>query len=582
MASEHDGLSPDQAAVLRPEVRVVEAAPGAGKTRAIVARFADRANASDFGVALLSFTNAAVDEAKRRCASSPELLAAPHFVGTIDAFLHRFIVTPSEVRRLGRLPTYRPAWDDLPDNIATVRLHGVVGAGIPLSAFRISPGGALSLPTTLGWPASTYRSQVDGAGRLPQLMARASAVISGLNNAGVFDAATARIEALRILAGEDGQALLDRLATRFGDVLVDEAQDCDEPEYGILRLLRDRGTAVVVVADPDQAIFEFRGGDPGLFAAFKSEHDPEAIIELTTNHRSTTEVCRAVSVLRSVGGDVVAPHEEAECAPVFILSGPPAEQGAKFRTVLQERGFASREAIVIAHAHSDAMAVTGNAPTAVTSSAAGNRLLVACTQLRPGRGDPASRLAAVRSIEDILLSLIDWPDDLVAHGRERKLAELDRRRDWLRKSAGVVAGGLHLVTSRDEFGSRARHVVRLVLDGLQLPTSNLGMRVKKPAETFWDLCHQPATDDDSLAVQTIHGVKGTESAAVLVALPDTLRTVEGKSVLDNIDEGVNTEARRVLYVGASRATTLLAFGAGMHADRLAGLLDRGGVNVHVK
>src|ERR1700722_16925156 len=131
-----DELSAEQLRVLDPDVRVVEAGPGSGKTRALVARYLQEASRPERGVALLSFTNAAVDEARRRASSAPHLLRAPHFVGTIDTFLHRFVVTPAEVRRLRRLPSYLRSWDDLTDDFKMVRLRQPPGYGVPLSAFR--------------------------------------------------------------------------------------------------------------------------------------------------------------------------------------------------------------------------------------------------------------------------------------------------------------------------------------------------------------------------------------------------------------------------------------------------------------
>lgn len=74
------------------------ACPGAGKTRAMVTRFLKRtAEEPRKGICLISFTNAAVDEVRRRCGSHNEALKAPNFVGTFDSFLHRFIVTPSSL-----------------------------------------------------------------------------------------------------------------------------------------------------------------------------------------------------------------------------------------------------------------------------------------------------------------------------------------------------------------------------------------------------------------------------------------------------------------------------------------------------
>jgi DNA helicase-2/ATP-dependent DNA helicase PcrA len=65
----------------------------------------------------------------------------------------------------------------------------------------------------------------------------------------------------------------------------------------------------------------------------------------------------------------------------------------------------------------------------------------------------------------------------------------------------------------------------------------------------------------------------------VVALPQNLRTdPSNQNVLDHWEHDKDTEARRVLYVGASRAQTLLILAVHTnHANRVAGLLKRDGV-----
>lgn len=59
---------------------------------------------------------------------------------------------------------------------------------------------------------------------------------------------------------------------------------------------------------------------------------------------------------------------------------------------------------------------------------------------------------------------------------------------------------------------------------------------------------------------------------MLVALPGALPKTAGYDVLDNWEMDIDSEARRVVYVGASRAVRLLAIGAGNHAARIEALL----------
>ena len=64
------------------------------------------------------------------------------------------------------------------------------------------------------------------------------------------------------LAGPSGPAARARLRARFEVVLVDEFQDTDPIQWQILqRAFADGGVTLVLVADPKQAIYAFRGAD---------------------------------------------------------------------------------------------------------------------------------------------------------------------------------------------------------------------------------------------------------------------------------------------------------------------------------
>ncbi|SQD98929.1 hypothetical protein FMEAI12_5000021 [Parafrankia sp. Ea1.12] len=64
-----------------PGSQVVRVCPGAGKTQSIVERFILRPGLDPRrGVALISFTNAAITAAQERCRDHPERLKAPNFV----------------------------------------------------------------------------------------------------------------------------------------------------------------------------------------------------------------------------------------------------------------------------------------------------------------------------------------------------------------------------------------------------------------------------------------------------------------------------------------------------------------------
>jgi ATP-dependent DNA helicase UvrD/PcrA len=233
-------------------IRLIEAGPGAGKTKTVVARFRNRA-AMGHGVALLSFTNAAVNVAKRRCQDDPSLTEPPNFIGTFDQFFHRYVVTP-DIRRLnGKSPTYLNSWSDLPDHISA--LTTTSGARFYLSQFARTTTGAWEVDETrLRRDESYIWSQITQWSK-DDINRRGHAVLEGLINADVLDTSEARKRALSVLSAVDNLPLR-RLARRFIEVIIDEFQDCDEIEHGLINLLTLAGIHVVVVADPDQAIYE--------------------------------------------------------------------------------------------------------------------------------------------------------------------------------------------------------------------------------------------------------------------------------------------------------------------------------------
>lgn len=81
---------------------------------------------------------------------------------------------------------------------------------------------------------------------------------------------------------------------------------------------------------------------------------------------------------------------------------------------------------------------------------------------------------------------------------------------------------------------------------------------KAPAAKGWAVLMTSGLPS-ALPHSTVHGVKGPEFPAVALTLPAKLRKHEstGRTVLDDWEYGFGTEARRVLYVGVSRAQQLL-------------------------
>ena len=100
---------------------------------------------------------------------------------------------------------------------------------------------------------------------------------------------------LELMSTEPQHAAAHRWLHRH--VLVDEFQDINPLQFALLRSWLGPDSTLVVVGDPDQAIYGWNGADPGLIKAV-GEHLPGcAVLHMRTNFRSTPEVLAAAGRL---------------------------------------------------------------------------------------------------------------------------------------------------------------------------------------------------------------------------------------------------------------------------------------------
>ncbi len=106
-----------------------------------------------------------------------------------------------------------------------------------------------------------------------------------------------------LTADGGGNTLAEAMHRRRPWALVDEFQDTDPAQYEILqRIYRDREHgALIVVGDPKQAIYAFRGGD--VFAYLRAARDAGQRHTLGVNHRSTPGLLAAVERLFTSAGN---------------------------------------------------------------------------------------------------------------------------------------------------------------------------------------------------------------------------------------------------------------------------------------
>lgn len=100
------------------------------------------------------------------------------------------------------------------------------------------------------------------------------------------------------LHGASGAAIAARIAERVSAILVDEFQDTDALQYGILRRIhkgRSDG-GLFLIGDPKQAIYRFRGGDIFTYRAACDDTDGERTT-LLANWRSDARLIAAANAV---------------------------------------------------------------------------------------------------------------------------------------------------------------------------------------------------------------------------------------------------------------------------------------------
>ncbi|MDQ6817046.1 MAG: UvrD-helicase domain-containing protein [Actinomycetota bacterium] len=108
-----------------------------------------------------------------------------------------------------------------------------------------------------------------------------------------YDDLLTRLDAA--LSGPQGPAIAARLRERYEVVLIDEFQDTDPVQWSIMRRAFGGNRTLVLIADPKQAIYSFRGAD--VYAYLEAAHEAQTRPTLTTNWRSDQALIDAYDAL---------------------------------------------------------------------------------------------------------------------------------------------------------------------------------------------------------------------------------------------------------------------------------------------
>ncbi|WP_082855194.1 ATP-dependent helicase [Paraburkholderia phytofirmans] len=541
----------------------VTACPGAGKTRTMVerARKLLSQHSDRRGVAFLSFTNAAVDELQIRLNAFGVLPSPlfPSFIGTFDRFLWQFFISPFGIPDCDAVPRLVPDkndWQVIPYDGAQA---------LSLQCFDRGTGKVD--------PAFAKKENFDVETRsIKAHETRALSMLKTARSQGQIDFDDVRIYVRERLDDERFAERVGRaLAARFCEIVVDEAQDCNPADLAVVDWLRKSGIAVKVICDPNQSIYEFRGGVTDELEKFSSTFSTQDRLHMSGNFRSTPAICSANVALRPPSSranpDQSLGRYRDDLTPVHIISysgaGVSQQIGLAFQGLVKGLGMLLNSAPVLASTRASACKAIGQPIVGPTTHMT---LLLAEAAMNyhfafavGGRRDALVRLhRIILLVQGHISSSGNYHAYLTSEGLE------DGR--W-RPDIIALANGLRFEPPQavDQWLEKARELLAPGCVG----KSTIKMRLKAHADLANALAGAPF---DSPPARTIHSVKGLEFPAVCVVM--TTKTAGG--ILDllegKVSPGSDEEARKI-YVAASRAERLLAIAVPKsRASRLQALL----------
>ena len=557
-----DYLTPAQRKAVQSEGNfAVIACPGSGKTRTVGARLACRiANWQHrhSGVAALSFTNVAQDEIRRQLRELGVRAGAgvPHFLGTINSFVNRFVFLPFGHLVMAEKPLRRRPNLILDYNEDWVAYRFKLEDGLEkyrVIDFHFTLDGSFTWLRPRGQPGIEPPPHFVG-------VARQKRKLAAFGYATHSDAMFYALETLR-----RHPRVARSVAGRFREILIDEFQDTSELQLEILRtLLRTKRCTMGLIGDPDQSIYEFHHAEPTALAKIRAK-GTWPVYELDRNFRSSQLICSAIAQFSSRSSPASAAGEDRECPfepIVFPFEDKEVSSLAPlFLEIIKEAGIEPAKAVITTLKNSVVKRIAGDRqpkrwPPRVTKLAR----KLACAAFERDSGFSES---AFCRIEYSLLELRSGKSD---YGWQRENLGDVPYREWVHD----VCEFLNQLPKADSdlnswlSAAKPRAEAFVSRKGWQ-PAKELG-RVfsrsrkggSKPVAEFI----QHKGTELPFAVKTIHGVKGETYDATLVVGSPVLKKGGESDVPGwfpaSADSDVHVESVRRVYVAMSRPRKLLA------------------------
>lgn len=150
-----------------------------------------------------------------------------------------------------------------------------------------------------------------------------------------FDELLTTVERALAPAADGSRALADALIGAWPVALIDEFQDTDPVQYAVLdAIYREAdGTArghLLMIGDPKQAIYRFRGGDIHTYTRATAGIDAGRALRLSVNYRSSAAFVAAVNAFYAAVGETLGSATSATPIRYAPVGAAPGAEGARY------------------------------------------------------------------------------------------------------------------------------------------------------------------------------------------------------------------------------------------------------------
>lgn len=582
---QHDGycnashLSEKQHAYIDSDIHssiYLKACPGSGKTEVLGVKCAmefERWSVTNSGIAVLTFTNSAEEEMKSRISLySPQSVSYPHYIGTFTSWLHGYIANPF---------LYKIAHNGCEGKEdSSLRIVDSNCRSEFLNAFKTkySYGKLSHIPAnSYHWDSKVQKfiySENDGG-----FVTEFNSAYSSRNymkddlidtkkkfwKSGFFTYEDVNHLSYMLLVNNADIAKL--IAKRFPVVIVDECQDLSYAQLRILEVLHQHGTAIHLIGDLNQAIYEFRQIDINDTLEFIDNNGLSEMI-LDENYRSNQKIVDASIKIIQSESPIVGKRKLIVSRPLIAIlykKNQVQELVNCYSNIINEEGLLLNESRIIVRNNSVKNTILGKKATPGTINTIED--FAHFVYLRKNDSLECFR-ESIRLLSRAIQKAFFANE---VHGNSNNLYKPERLEfsEW---NAIIVSVQNKLmsdssVTDLNETWSAWKKTLTSCLGNIDIMPSHTielksirrGMTDKKVIDTF----SGSSNDDISIAIETIHGCKGMNLDSVLFvssySKSDSGSGAHWRDWFQVNEEGI-CEAHRLAYVAFSRAKHLLALG----------------------